>query len=146
MSGSSLNLGLHRVQKCALFINILRPSSSASQITVCVQPHNCTLLVGDDEELSRLVILVAPVINQQSSDALFSKQSPFENIGNLLEITKSIDTICQLVSNLSYNAKHSLLCCHIAPPNILLIMCSHLSSRWPQVRWYLLWIMLTLSF
>ena len=58
------------------------------------------------------------MINQQSN-ALLSEPPPFEDIGNLLEPTKSIDTICQSVSNLSNEAKHSLLCHHIAPPNTL---------------------------
>ena len=58
------------------------------------------------------------MINQQSN-ALLSEPPPFEDIGNLLEPTKSIDTICQSVSNLSNEAKHSLLCHHTAPPNIL---------------------------
>ncbi len=58
------------------------------------------------------------MINQQSN-ALLSEPPPLQDIGNLLEPTKSIDTICQSVSNLSNEAKHSLLCHHIAPPNIL---------------------------
>ena len=53
------------------------------------------------------------MINQQSN-ALLSEPPPFQDIGNLLEQTKSIDTICQSVSNLSNEACH-----HIPPPNIL---------------------------
>ena len=58
------------------------------------------------------------MINQQSN-ALLSEPPPFKDIGNLLEPTKSIDTICQSVNNLSNGAKHFLLCRHKAPPNIL---------------------------
>ena len=71
-----------------------------------------------DEDLDQPVIPATPMINQQSN-ALLSEPPPFQDIGNLLEPTKSIDTICQSVSNLSNEAKHSLLCHHIAPPNIL---------------------------
>ena len=64
------------------------------------------------------MIPATPMINQQSN-ALLSEPPPFIDIGNLLEPTKSIDTICQSESDHSNEAKFSLLCHHIAPPNIL---------------------------
>ena len=72
-------------------------------------------LVGSDKELDQPVIPAAPVINQQPSDALLFKLSPFEKTKNLLEPTKSFDTICQSVGNLSNEVNYSLRCHHIAP-------------------------------
>ena len=74
------------------------------------------------------------MINQQSN-ALLSEPPPFEDIGNLLQPTKYIATVCQSVSNLSNEAKHSLLCHHIAPPNILPTTYSRGCNRKFNITW-----------
>ena len=94
------------------------PSNSDPEITVRVPITQLHSISSDDEDLDQPVIPATPMINQQSN-ALLSEPPPFKDIGNLLEPTKSIDTICQSVSNLSNEAKHSLLCHHITPLNIL---------------------------
>ena len=116
--GSSLDLYLLGYKIYALFIHILGPSNSDPEITVRVPVTQLHSISSDDEDLDQPVIPVTPMINQQSN-ALLSEPPPFEDIGNLLEPTKSIDTICQSVSDLSNEAKYSLLCHHISPPNIL---------------------------
>ena len=109
--GSSLDLYLLGYKIYALFIHILGPSNSDPEITVRVPITQLHSISSDDEDLDQPIIPATPMINQQSN-ALLSKPPPFEDIGNLLEPTKSIDTISQSVSNLSNEAKHSLLCHH----------------------------------
>ena len=116
--GCSLDRYVLKYKINALFIHILRPSNSDPQITVRVPVTQLHSISSDDKDLDQPVIPATPMINQQSN-ALLSEPPPFEDIRNLLEPTKSIDTICQLVSNLFNEAKHSLLYHHIAPPNIL---------------------------
>ena len=107
-----------------IFNNTLRPCSSEPQITVCISVTQLQSVSSDDEELNQSVIQAAPVISQQAYDALHS-EPPFEDIRDLLESTKSTETNCQFVSNLFNEAKHSLLCHHKAPPNILPTTYSH---------------------
>ena len=44
---------------------------------------------------------------------------PYNYIGNYIHQAKSIEPICQTISNLSNDAKYSLLFHHITSPNVL---------------------------
>ena len=115
----------------------------ASNYSLCTS-HTTVSVSGDDEELDQPgVIPAAPLINQQSN-ALLSEPPPFKDIGNLLEPTKSIDTTCQSVSDLSNEAKHSLLCHHIAPPSSLPTT-SRGCNRKFNITWLTKWLWLLYS-
>ena len=68
---------------------------------------------GTPQTMSQIVALHM----QQLSILL--KPSPFNDIGTILDPTKSIETICLAVTNLSRDEKYSLLYHHIEPPNVL---------------------------
>ena len=51
--------------------------------------------------------------------SILLEPSPFNDIGTILDPTKSIETICLAVTNLSRDEKYSLLYHHVEPPNVL---------------------------
>ena len=63
------------------------------------------------------------------------EEQPFNDIGTKVNSTRSVDAICQIVSNLSKDEKCALLCHHIEPPSVLptTTMCG--SSRKYNVSW-----------
>ena len=53
----------------------------------------------------------------------------------MLDSTKSVDSICQVVSNLSKDEKCALLYDHIRPPSVLPTTSMHGSNRKFNVSW-----------
>ncbi len=65
-------------------------------------------------------VIVTPMMSSSSDEPHSRLETPFNDIGTLLEPTKSIDDICHAVSNLSRDEKYFLLYKHIPPPTAFL--------------------------
>ena len=73
--------------------------------------------------------------SEVTTSSVLLEQAPFNDIGTLLDPTKSIESICLIISNLSIDEKYSLLYRHVTPPNVLPCTHSYGGNRKFSVSW-----------
>ena len=61
--------------------------------------------------------------------------SPFNDIGKLLSPSKSVESICHVITQLDNNTKYSLLYDHLQPPSILPYSTIRGSNRKFNISW-----------
>ena len=74
-------------------------------------------------------------LDDGSSPSLSLEAQPFDDIGAMLDPTKSVDSLYQVVSNLSKDEKCALLYDHIRPPSVLPTTSMRGSNRKFNVSW-----------